>query len=120
LQFFFHETILIASAEGSKNPLETFLYDNNRGISTKLKKIFGGDVCPYGLRLSPSKKTVDATDWFEFRLEPHIYRPDKTYSTLDLFRSKDLRKLIEANSKLEEKIKNVISELEGNSAASVK
>jgi hypothetical protein len=121
LQVFFHETILSATAEGSKNPLETFAFDSNRyGISTKLYKMFGGEVSPFGLRLSPSKKTVDSTDWFEFRIEPYIFRPDKTYGIVYHYRSKDLKKLIEANSKLEEKIKNVILELEVPSSVSLK
>jgi hypothetical protein len=116
LRPFFHETILYASAEGTKNPLETFARVSR--VSTKLKKMFGSDVSLYGLRFSPSKKTVDSTDWFEFRIEPHLFRPDKAYSIVYVYRSKDLSKVVEVNSKLGETIKNVISELEVSSPVS--
>jgi hypothetical protein len=94
LKVSFYETLISATTKGSKNPLETF--DSVSKEFPKIKdfdNILGEKVFQLGIRLSPSGRPIDDTDWFEYRIEPFIFQSEKLYSILYIYRNKEFEQV---------------------------
>ena len=116
LKPFFYETTISSLVEGAMSPLETFASPSN-GLkkAADLDKIFKQNVSPFGLRFAPSNGLVDATDWFEYRIEPFVPKPDKLYNIILIYRNKRLDQVKKSINEYSRINKSLIRMLEGKS-----
>jgi hypothetical protein len=113
LKVSFYETLILAIGNGSRSPLQTFASGGNKlKIASQLDEIFGEEVAPFGLRLSPSKHLIDTPDWFEYRIEPFLLQPEGIYSIVFIYRNNKLDKAKEAILKFEDISRKLIHLIE--------
>lgn len=109
--------MISALSKGSKSPLDVFAAtDNNLKKEKKFSTIFGEDVVPLGIRLSPRDAVIDEPNWFEYRIEPLISQPKNLYHISLIFRNQDTNPVIESIKNFERLSQNVIEVLEFGSS----
>jgi hypothetical protein len=113
LKIFFYETLVSALAQGNKSPLEVFSAESNElKKKEELDKIFEEPVSQFALRIRPPNRPIDNTDWFEYTIEPLYYQVWKIYTISMVYRNKDLKPVIDALSRFEDRMKRTILTLE--------
>jgi hypothetical protein len=113
LKVIFYESLTSAIIKSAKNPLEVFSSKSNEFIKTLgFDKLFEGQVSPLGMRLCPSNKIVDHTDWFEFRIEPYLYQQSELYYISYVYRNHNLEEVKKALNNFLDLSESVIRTLE--------
>jgi hypothetical protein len=113
LNVLFYEALISATGNGSTNPLQVFASEGNKlRKAAQLNEIFGEKVSPFGIRLCPSNCPIDSSDWFEYRIEPSIFQPERVYSIVFIHRNSDLDKVKKAILKFDNISRKIIADIE--------
>ena len=109
----FYEIIAQFVIKTDKNPLEVFANNKKKlELCEKVTEIMGEDVSPFGFRFSPTKRSLQNADWFDFKLEPLVSRANTTYYGNLVFRSKHREKVIEMTKNMKSHFISLLKELE--------
>lgn len=109
----FYEAIAQFSIKTGKNPLDVFAENREKlELCEKVSEIMNENVSPFGFRFSPTRGSLQNTDWFDFRLEPLVSRASTTYYGNLVFRSKKREKVIGMTKNVKNHFITLLKELE--------
>lgn len=113
LKTWFFEVTLQGLGEGQRSPIDTFgSVENAMPKAKELDSIFGDKLSLFGMRLAPTSRPVDATNWFEYRIEPYVPQADAKYVVITVYRHEQFGEVKSYAFNLEAKTKAVIAALE--------
>jgi hypothetical protein len=85
---------------------------NRFEIMQKLSKIIGFDVTNYGLHLATRNTDPNNTEWFDLRIQPQVISSANKYYINIVWRSRDMDKVLNGFTKLNDMIGALIKEVE--------
>jgi len=96
-----------------KNPTLVFtgFWSQLEGLG-KLSRIVGFDVTNFGMRLVPQGMNPNNTDWFDLRIQQQVISSANHYFVDIVWRNKEMEKVMDGFSKVDETISALIREVE--------
>lgn len=109
----FYEFITEGTAATGKDPTKIVakLLDGSR-LQSGISRILGSSVTNFGLRLVERDRYVTENQWFDFKIEPLIPKPDTTYHINVVYRHPERANVIKAAESLKETIENLLLVME--------
>lgn len=106
------ELFVVSSKETKKTLAELF---SGFEHMKRFREIIGHDTVNYGIRLVPARTDPDSAHWFDYKIEPMVTNPNRTYYVYVVYRDKKDKKnaVMEAAKRLEETTKSLVKAMEG-------
>lgn len=110
----FYEFIAEGTATTGKDPTKIVakLLDGSR-LQSEISKILGPSVTNFGLRLVERERYVTDNQWFDFKIEPLVPKPDTTYLINVVYRHPKRANVIGAAQSLNGTIEKLLIAIEG-------
>ncbi|MBA7610524.1 hypothetical protein ES703_17733 [subsurface metagenome] len=110
----FYEFTAEGTATTGKDPTKIVakLLNGSR-LQSEISKILGSSVTSFGLRLVERERYVTDNQWFDFKIEPLIPKPDTTYHINVVYRHPKRANVINAAQSLNGTIEKLLIAIEG-------
>jgi len=109
----FYEFIAEASASTGSDPTKVIakLYQDSK-LLPEISKIVGYSATNFGVRIVEQNRYVNDAKWFDFRIEPHVPKPNTNYHINVVYRHPERANVVQAAISLLETVEKLISAME--------
>lgn len=109
----FYEFIAEGSASTGSDPTKVIarLYQDSK-LRSEISEILGFSATNFGIRIVEQNRYVTDAQWFDFRIEPLIPKPETTYHIGVTYRHPKRANVVQAAKSLEKTIEKLLSAIE--------
>ena len=110
---YFYEFIVEGFATTGRDPTRVIakLFQDSR-LQSEISKILGFTATNFGVRIVEQNRYVTDSQWFDFRIEPHIPKPDMNYHINATYRHPKRANVVQTAKSLGETFEKLLSAIE--------
>jgi len=108
---FFYELISNHTVETGQNPLEVLRNYGNSNLENSISEIWEEPLSNYSIHLSSTTNTVNATSWYDIKIQPTTLQSNKIFDVMTVYRAPTKEQVDKFIQNIDEKLSKIFAML---------